>query len=398
MTSPGCPSEEELSVALGLDGDVRVARHVEGCASCRAMQASLREAIDHARQLPPGLPDPSRRDEVRASLLARGAADPIYPKLPEPPRMGRRREAWRLGFAAAAVAVVALAMRAGPPPPRRSHVSVRAGVGARYELSPPPWETVRLWEGTIDLEVDPLGLHDRVRVQVGDGEVEVRGTRFQVEAREDRLFSVTVAHGRVEVRPSGAAPTVLGAGGAWRAPAAAALPVPAALAPSLTPSPPPVVGETSPAPTPKTPSPVRREATRAEAGVERALRPTAQEQLYDDAWDALRARRFDDAAQGFARVVGASRGGALAGEASFWRATSLARGGHPQEAVSAFRGFVTGYPRSPRSGEASTILGWLLVDQQRADEAAPLFRGAIDDPDPNVRKSARDGLAALERR
>jgi TolA-binding protein len=424
------PSEEELSRALGPGGDARIARHAEGCEPCRSVQASFRRAIEQTRGLPHALPAPARRDEVRAALLARGAAEPLRAS-------GRR--GWLVGLAALATAVlVAAAVKRGrEPAPARSRVVVRSGVGARWELSPPPWETVRLWEGTVELEVEPLGPGERVRVQVGDGEVEVRGTRFQVEAHGDRLVGVEVTHGRVEVRPATGAMTVLGAGQTWRAPAAVAEPAVAERTPAAVAEPavaertpgavaapaPPAVAEAAPAketvpalPPPEVPAPTARElaarlagtsrraakarrlAARAEAGVERALRPTRQEELYDDAWDALRARRFEEAARGFDRVLAASTGGPLADEAAFWRATSLARGGRSDEAVAAFRKFVTAYRASPRRGEASTILGWLLVDRRQPDDAAPLFRGAVNDPDPNVRKSARDGLAAISPR
>ena len=89
--------------------------------------------------------------------------------------------------------------------------------------------------------------------------------------------------------------------------------------------------------------------------------------------------------------------GSLADEASFWRATSLARGGHTDEALPAFEEFLGTYRSSPRRGEAATILGWLLIDAHRPAEAAPLLRGAADDPDAKVRKSARDGLDVLSR-
>jgi TolA-binding protein len=136
---------------------------------------------------------------------------------------------------------------------------------------------------------------------------------------------------------------------------------------------------------------------RLTARVERALGPTRQEQLYDDAWDALRARRFEEAATGFGRVLSESPAGTLADEAAFWRATSLARGGHPDKAVPAFRDFLGKYRSSPRRGEAATMLGWLLIDAHQPGEAAPFLRSAADDPDANVRKSARDGLDAISR-
>jgi TolA-binding protein len=383
VTSASCPSEEELSRALTAGAEARVARHLEGCATCRSKQVAFRSAIERARGLPTSLPDRWRRDEVRASLLAAAAAEPLG---------SRGRAAWLTGFVAIAAAAVLVSglerRRLAPDTAPRSHVVVRGGVGARYELtSPPPWETVRLWEGEIDLDVQPLGPRDRVRVQVGDGEVEVRGTRFQVTARADKLAAVEVAHGRVEVRPAGAAMAVLGAGQTWRAPEV--------VAPAL--APPAVSAAGASPPQPGAPSARPRHAARAEGGVERALRPTRQEALYDDAWDALRARRFTAAATGFTRVLAEAPVGPFAAEAAFWRATALARGGASDKALGAYREFIGTYKTSPRRGEASAILGWLLVDAQRPEEATPLFGAALNDPHENVRASAREGLQAARR-
>jgi ferric-dicitrate binding protein FerR (iron transport regulator) len=243
---------------------------------------------------------------------------------------------------------------------------------------------VRLWEGALALEVDPLGPGERFVVEVGDGEVEVRGTKFAVIARADRLVRVEVTHGRVEVRPRGAALVVLEAGQSWTAPAQRvreSAPVPAA------------------PPAPQVRAPVRRVAQSAPMDVEHAAQPrqreAQQEAQYDDAWDALRAHDYKKAADGFARVLRDSPAVPLADEAAFWRATALARGDDSQAALSAFRQMLDAYPQSRRRGEASTILGWLLIAAHEPTAAADRFRAAIDDPHEDVRASAREGLEAL---
>ena len=76
--------------------------------------------------------------------------------------------------------------------------------GAHWELSSrSPDEVVRLYDGTIDVAVTPLGSGERFRVVVGASEIEVRGTAFRVVARAGELLSVTVTRGTVEVRPAG---------------------------------------------------------------------------------------------------------------------------------------------------------------------------------------------------
>jgi hypothetical protein len=60
-------------------------------------------------------------------------------------------------------------------------------------------------------------------------------------------------------------------------------------------------------------------------------------------------------------------------DAAFWTAVALARGGRSADAIAAFRNMLGGYPNSPRAGEASAMLGWLLVDAHQLDEAAKRF-------------------------
>jgi TolA-binding protein len=124
----------------------------------------------------------------------------------------------------------------------------------------------------------------------------------------------------------------------------------------------------------------------------------ADEVAYDGAWAALRTADFARAATGFARVVLLAPDGPLVEDASFWRAVALARGQRSAEAVSAFRDFLDGHARSLRAGEASAMLGWLLIDARTYDEAARRFDAAIGDADPAVRRSAKAGLDALATR
>jgi len=111
----------------------------------------------------------------------------------------------------------------------------------------------------------------------------------------------------------------------------------------------------------------------------------------------MRSGDFGKAAAGFAAVVEVASHGPLADEGAFWRAVALARAGSSAEAVAAFREMLGAYPRSPRRGEASAMLGWLLVDARRLDEALIRFDAAAQDPSAAVRASARQGLEAIAR-
>jgi TolA-binding protein len=277
---------------------------------------------------------------------------------------------------------------------------VHASTGAAFVMaSAPPDETLRLRGGTVEVQVDPLARGERFRVVVGDGEVEVRGTAFTVSAADDRLADVSVAHGRVEIRPRDRATAVLGAGQAWRARETAH-----AIAPP-TPPPPVAPAPVSTSPTAPRQRRVERPRERRVAVVEsapghdrgRPSDPTPQESLYDDAWDAMRAGEFAKAAARFANVISAAPRGALADEGAFWRAVATARAGRPALAIDRFREMLDDYPTSGRRGEAAAMLGWLLIDAGRTYEARSLFRTAASDSSERVRASARQGLAAIER-
>jgi TolA-binding protein len=120
-----------------------------------------------------------------------------------------------------------------------------------------------------------------------------------------------------------------------------------------------------------------------------------QERAYDDAWAAMRGGKFAEAATAFARVQLLDPDGALAEDATYWYAVALARGKDDAQATRAFRDFLDQYPKSRRAGEASAMLGWLLVTTHQNAEAERRFRAATNDPNPAVRESARAGLDAV---
>jgi outer membrane protein assembly factor BamD (BamD/ComL family) len=128
---------------------------------------------------------------------------------------------------------------------------------------------------------------------------------------------------------------------------------------------------------------------------------------FDDAWRAMRANDFRAAAAAFDRAALSDDAGPLAEDARFWRAAALARANRSADAIAAFTSFLDRHPRSVRAGEASTMLGWLLLDRATAsappssatsadlDRAAALFTSATRDPSARVRDSATRGLRAV---
>ncbi|HEX4511319.1 MAG TPA: FecR domain-containing protein, partial [Burkholderiaceae bacterium] len=182
-----------------------------GCDACRARWDRLAQAVRIARALPANIPSQAHREQIRVELLARAEASWRRPA---------RMPVTKVALAAAAVVTLAaglavLRMRATPQP-LRSHVTIHGQLAAKYAIATaPPDETVRLHDGAITLDVEPLRPQERFRVLVGDDEVEVRGTSFEVIAAAERLVSVSVTRGHVDVRPHGGSTTSLGPGQSW---------------------------------------------------------------------------------------------------------------------------------------------------------------------------------------
>jgi tetratricopeptide (TPR) repeat protein len=398
MSERVCPSELDLDRAYSVGDDPEITGHVESCDACRAWWADTTAAIELARELRSEVPSAHDREELRTSLLA------TNPRRPE-----ARRRAWMMpAFAlAAAAAVLAVATRPRTPTapaaatvelhPRRG--AVHGHVGAQYALAAnPPDEIVRLRDGTIDVDVDPLHAGERFRVIVGADEIEVRGTSFEVIAGSDHLVSVRVVHGRVEVRHVGSPPEILTAGQVWHAESLAVTPTTPALPPPA-PAPAPIV---PPAPPVRRTTPKREPPSIAQAPQPppaTAARPPTdpQEVAFVAGWDAMRRSDFRLAAAAFARVVALDPSGSLAEDGAFWHAVALARVPRLPEAIAALREFLEDYATSARAGEASAMLGWMLADQGESAEARRRFEAAVHDPSASVQASARKGLAALDR-
>ncbi len=425
MSTFKCPGSEELSRAfsLGASDDLQV--HLGDCAACRQRWVGFSELVRLGRQLPFTAPEWARQDELRAALLraAAGAA-------------GRRRVTPRVWLAAAVMLLcLGLGLRGLFGWGRQPQLALRAtvhlqGVVHFTHLGPSQDEIVRLSEGSILVEVDPLHPGERFRVVTGDGEVEVRGTVFEVAVAGDHLQRVRVLRGKVEVRQPHGGSMMLLSGDHWQAAApsaraaAAPEPSPAKVGPgpvSAKVGPGPVSAKVGPGPVPgDTASRVTRHSAHSShlvlprpvgsplKAAGRVL-PGPAEEAFDEGWTALRAGRYVIAAAAFQRSTAVGSGQPIDEDAWFWRGVALARGGRNGDAVRTLRDFLSRYPHSTRAGEGSSILGWLLVDSaQRSsapfidigalDEAERRFQSAQSDRDAEVKKSARSGMEAVAAR
>ena len=87
----------------------------------------------------------------------------------------------------------------------------------------------------------------------------------------------------------------------------------------------------------------------------------------------------------------------IAADARYWEAGALARQGSVGKARVAMEEFLRRFPGSPRVGEVSAMLGWLLVESHEWSAAERLFRAAESDRAPAVRGSATKGLTVTAR-
>lgn len=270
-----CPSSISLSRAFSSGASTDLRAHLLTCATCTAEWKSLEQTRAAALELPYVTPDPLRREQLRKRLLA-AASQPL-------PVGPSARARW-LGFAGAAAALLAVLMgarRLTRPAPASHFRAVVQSQGASHFVHERTGsdEWVRLSDGTLNVEVEPLQPGERFRVLCGDSEVEVRGTAFTTRVEHDHLLSVDVQHGRVEVRPPDGRALLLGAGEHWQPADAPGQPIPdapkggaaAAPAPSL-PDPPPAAAAARPAA-----AAGRTDATRpAAAGALPAAAPAAK--------------------------------------------------------------------------------------------------------------------------
>lgn len=403
----GCPTPEALSRAFDIGPDAALRVHLEACGPCRAAWREMEALRRDARALTAAAPTLDA-DAARARLLAAAGA---------PTRV--RPLAWA-GLAAAvtmAAVLAGLTWRTSPPErvrtsPPTLRTTLHPGPDADVtRLGAQPDEVVRLRDGDLTVECAPLAEGERFRVVVGDAVVEVRGTAFDVVADDDRLRSVYVIRGSVEVRPAGRAHVTLGEGERWTgappppsrdagvapsADAAAAPSAPARRRRARRPA--PAVDAAAPLPL-DAGSPARL----ADAGAPDATGPAATqdaaparaEHAFTRGWAALTADRPGVAAAAFAEVQRRFPGDPLAEDAAFWQVVALGRADRVPAAITAARRFLDAWPASGHRAEAALLLaGWLHARGEDA-QARAAYAIAARAADPAIRRRAEAGLRAM---
>jgi hypothetical protein len=341
-------------------------RHLKVCRDCRLRKDGDERLRRLAGSLPEDPPDELTLRRLRTRIL-RDVAMGVPARKPLP---------WTR-IAAAALVLIALggggwswhhltASAAGrakaAPAPSDVLAGVVTGIDARWkQVRRDGVETVTVDDGAVAIHVRPQRPGERFLVALPDGELEVRGTTFDVLVRGGATREVRVEEGRVEVRLHGRPTLTLAAGDAWAAstPAAAALPSATATASSASPSPRAAASTSMGSSThPASPS-----ASASASPV--APAPDDGTASYASAVDRLRSGRGDEAAAAFHAFLLAHPSAPQAEDASFLEAVALARAGRGDAAALAAEHHLAGFPSSFHRKEASILVA--RAASQRGD-------------------------------
>jgi TolA-binding protein len=319
------------------------ARHVQVCADCSAVVARNRDLRELAATLSPSDPDDLELRRLRACILRDAAPGPA-------PAHAVRRV---LGAAFVAVAIATLIAvrhwrgRASPPTATSEFSSTIAPAeGARWARERQgAIERVRLESGTLRIHVRHQARDERFLVLVPDGQMEVRGTTFEVSANPRSTERVHVDDGTVTLRLRQSADVQLSAGDTWEAEPPATPVLPPSESPQPTSAP---TSASDPHSTVRAPAARRRDPS--------SLPSDDGADAYADAVGTMARHKFADAAVAFHDFVAAHPRSAEAEDASFLEAVALAREGRADAAAQAAECHLKQFPSSFHRKEAAILV------------------------------------------
>ncbi len=375
-TAALAPCDRSLDVEAAFDGRLdptahtAAINHARGCSACEAHFASLRSLRETASSLPEVALDTAAAQRVRAEVIAS-----LSRARPSTPWVTRAV----MVAAVLAMAVVGVRVSRRPSPVTRPPIARTDGVdlagagtlrpdpGALYRVERAGPDTrIALTAGTIHLAVVHRRPTERFVVALTDAEVEVRGTRFAVEAHEGHLQRVRVTEGLVAVRYLGATERLIAAGDSWELPTA-------------------VVAEPSPVVAPPVVTP-RAEPSRVQlpSPASRDFRAGALAYLQGDpAAAATSLRRFlaaspaSDARREDARYV-------------LVLALDATRDALMERAA---RDYLTEFPRGVRRAEVTLRLTVRLARRGACDAAATVALGMPENAEASLRTQAAQALS-----
>jgi hypothetical protein len=247
MSGP-CPrlwqAEASADARLSRADRASFERHTETCTECADERAQLENLHALGARLPTAATPPLRRRFLRNQLLSR-ANDLTLGKREPKARFEKRAALALAGVLAAGAAFALLAPaheHARPPLPGEPAFEIAAGSGRWHRDVAGANLRLRLESGRFEIHVHKLVPGQSFVLQLPDGELEVRGTRFIVEIDDRRTRRVAVTEGLVSLQLRGKREVLLGAGAAWPEPEAPASteeprPAPSSPAPQATPKP-----------------------------------------------------------------------------------------------------------------------------------------------------------------
>jgi TolA-binding protein len=370
MSRPSCSRSWEAE-AIGdgrLDAPARASfeRHAASCEVCGDELRLLDRIAKVTRELPEYPSHAIDRRRLRMAVLKRANHQ----------LMRGGSHGWRVG-ALAAIAACALVLAVTAPRWSRWRGGVHAPAVARLapvfeidDVSHARWTTtatggtvqVALSEGTTAIHVEHLTHDQRFFVELPDGELEVRGTRFQLTVDDHRTTHLEVSEGVVALRLLGQPPMVFTAGQQWSAPVQRSA---TAAIENLEPQ--SATGEHAAVPTPPSRPSARVSAPSRTRDVELAASPvddaaTTVEPApaVDDYPSCVRAFESGDYA-GADRLLAAFErnhsSDARSEDAAFLRVVAHTRLGDAAGAASLARDYLDRYPQGLRRKEAAHLAG-----------------------------------------
>jgi TolA-binding protein len=197
--------------------------------------------------------------------------------------------------------------------------------------------------GHFELEVDKLKSGQRFLVDLPDGELEVQGTRFEINLADGHTKSVRVFEGRVALRIRGEEPRTLNANDVWDVQPVVVAPVPPP------PPPPPPASSSAPPPPPVSvttalPPPSASASAASSAPVSLA-----------SAMEAFTSGDYARAETLFAAFAKTNPSDARAEDASFLIAVSREKRGDHEGARAAAGEYLRRYPTGFRRKEAERL-------------------------------------------
>ena len=347
------------------------ARHREGCDACRQRLVDDDELSALGRALPPPKVDAFHERRLRQAIMrraARGEETSGSPRSPFAPIVGV--------IVVAALSVLAMLVFRSRAPhldavpgsavARPFGATIEAGPGAIWTArTEAATERVTLRDGILTLQVRHRELGERFIVDLPDGEIEVRGTRFMVEVVGDVTRSVRVFEGLVALRRRGAGEVLIATGENWLridakievAPTVAKNAVTTAEAPRRRLSP--------------------RKARVLPSAPKAAIADTSN---YEAAVELFAAQDYEEAARALHAYALVHADRPEAEDAEFLEASALAHAGRFDAAAVVAERFLDRYPHSLHAADAATLAVRAARDRDDCVRARVLALRWIHDP------------------